>query len=323
MITIGFESTAHTFGVGIIKDKEVIANVKDTYTTETGGIVPMEAAQHHEEVNKEVLQKALKQARIKLKDIDLISFSRGPGLAPCLRVGLRVAKELAQDLNKPLVGINHCVSHLEIGKMITDAKDPVLLYASGANTQVIAFEGGKYRVFGETLDQGVGNFLDAFARHTGLGFPGGPKLYELSLKSKKFIQLPYVVKGMDISVSGLLTNLKQKYDSGKYQIEDLAYSMQETVFAMLLEVSERAMAHCQKKELLLGGGVACNKRLQEMAKIMCKERGAKSFIPPNELLVDNGAMIAWQGFLEKENAISPEKADISPYERTDDVIVNW
>ncbi|MBU4502341.1 MAG: tRNA (adenosine(37)-N6)-threonylcarbamoyltransferase complex transferase subunit TsaD, partial [Nanoarchaeota archaeon] len=298
-------------------------NVKDAYTTEQGGIIPMDAANHHEAVYKKIITKALEQAKIKLNDIDIVTYSKGPGLAPCLRIGLKAAKEISKEYNKPLVGINHCVSHLEIGKLVTNTKDPVLLYASGANTQVIAFEGGKYRIFGETLDQGVGNFLDAFARYLGLGFPGGPKLYELSLKSKNLIELPYVVKGMDISVSGILTNLKQKYDSGDYKIEDLAYSLQETVFAMLLEVSERAMAHCQKKELLLGGGVACNKRLQEMAKKMCKERGAKCFIPPNELLVDNGAMIAWQGILEKENAVDVEKADITPYERTDDVDVNW
>lgn len=297
--------------------------MKDSYTTEKGGIVPIEAAKHHENVYKQVIEKALEQAKIKLKDLDLVSYSQGPGLAPCLRVGLKVAKELAKEYNKPLVGVNHCVSHLEIGKLVTECKDPVLLYISGANTQVIAFEGGKYRIFGETLDQGVGNFLDAFARYIGLGFPGGPKLYELSLKSKTLIELPYVVKGMDVSVSGLLTNLKQKYDSKQYKIEDLAYSVQETVFAMLLEVAERAMAHCQKKELLLGGGVACNKRLQEMAIKMCKERDAKCFIPPNDLLTDNGAMICWQGVLEQKNAVSIEKADIKPYERTDDIVVNW
>ena len=210
MLTIGFESTAHTFGVGIIRDKKVLSNVKASYTTEKGGIVPVEAAKHHENVYKELIEQALKQAKVKLQDLDLISYSRGPGLGPCLKVGLNVAKEVAKDYNKPLVGINHCVSHLEIGKLETSSKDPVLLYASGANTQVIAFEGGKYRIFGETLDQGVGNFLDSFARYVGLGFPGGPKLYELSLKSKNLIELPYVVKGMDISVSGLLTNLKQK-----------------------------------------------------------------------------------------------------------------
>lgn len=323
MLALGLESTAHTFGVGIIKDKKILANVKDVYTTEKGGIIPIEAAKHHENIYKEIIEKAVQQAKIKIKDLDLISYSSGPGLAPCLRVGLKVAKELAKDYNKPLVGVNHCIAHLEIGKLVTECKDPVMLYVSGANTQVIAFEGGKYRIFGETLDQGVGNFLDAFARYIGLGFPGGPKLYELALKSKNLIELPYVVKGMDISVSGLLTNLKQKYDSRKYKVEDLAYSMQETVFAMLLEVAERAMAHCQKKELLLGGGVACNKRIQEMARIMCEERNAKCFIPPSDLLTDNGAMICWQGILEQKNAVSIEKASIKPYERTDDVVVNW
>ncbi|MBL7100525.1 MAG: tRNA (adenosine(37)-N6)-threonylcarbamoyltransferase complex transferase subunit TsaD [Nanoarchaeota archaeon] len=323
MLALGLESTAHTFGVGIIRDKKILANVKDSYTTEKGGIIPIEAAKHHENVYKDVIEKALKQAKVKLKDLDLVSYSCGPGLAPCLRVGLEVAKEIAEKYGIPLIPCNHCISHLTCGELATGSKNPVFLYVSGANTQVIAFEGGKYRIFGETLDQGVGNFLDAFARYTGLGFPGGPKLYELSLKSNNLIELPYVVKGMDISVSGLLTNLKQKYDSKKYKIEDLAYSVQETVFAMLLEVAERAMAHCQKKELLLGGGVACNKRLQEMAKRMCGERNAKCFIPPNELMLDNGAMICWQGILEQKNAISIDKADIKPYERTDDVIVNW
>lgn len=320
---LGIESTAHTFGVGLVKGKKVLANVKDSYTTQTGGIVPVDAAKHHERVYKNVIDSALEKADVGLKDISLVSYSRGPGLGPCLRVGLNAAKELAKKFEVPLVGVNHCVAHLSIGTLTTGAKDPVLLYVSGANTQVIAYEGGKYRVFGETLDQGVGNFLDAFARYIGLGFPGGPKIYELSLNSKNLVELPYSVKGMDVSVSGLLTNLKQKFDSKKYKIEDLAYSAQETVFAMLLEVSERAMAHCKKKELLLGGGVACNKRLQEMAKIMCKERNAKCFIPPNEVLIDNGLMIAWQGILEKKNKVKVEEANIFPYERTDDIVVNW
>ncbi len=265
----------------------------------------------------------MEKANIKLSDVTLVSYSRGPGLGPCLHVGLDVAKQLAKKLDVSLIPVNHCVSHLSVGNLATKSKDPVLLYVSGANTQVIAYEGKKYRIFGETLDQGVGNFIDAFARYIGLGFPGGPKIYELSLKSKNLVELPYVVKGMDVSVSGLLTNLKQKYDSKKYKVEDLAYSAQETVFAMLLEVSERAMAHCKKSELLLGGGVACNKRLQEMANIMCKERGAKCFIPPNDVLQDNGAMICWQGILEKKNAVKPHNADIRPYERTDDVVVDW
>ena len=325
MLCLGIESTAHTFGCGIIYSKgKIYANVTDAYKTEQGGIHPSEAKQHHENAKDKVVEDALNSANLKLNDIDLISFSQGPGLAPCLLVGMKKAKELAKKINVPLVGVNHCISHLEIGKLMTKAKDPVLLYASGANTQVIAYEAGKYRVFGETLDMGVGNFIDSFARHIGLGFPGGPKIEKLALNGKNYIELPYVVKGMDVSFSGILTNLKQKYDSKKYAVEDLACSLQETVFAMLVEVSERAMAHCNKDELVLGGGVACNKRLQQMCRVMCDERNAKFFVPPNEVLVDNGLMIAWLGILQKKQATKEyDKIDIKPYERTDDIIVKW
>jgi N6-L-threonylcarbamoyladenine synthase len=128
---------------------------------------------------------------------------------------------------------------------------------------------------------------------------------------------------MDVNFGGLLTNLKQKLMDHK--LEDLAFSMQETVFAMLTEISERALAHTEKKELVLGGGVACNKRLQEMCRIMCQERGAKYFCPDNQFLVDNGAMIAWLGILmyKKGITVSVEKSAIDPYERTDDVLVKW
>jgi len=321
MICLGIESTAHTFGVGIVKDKKVLTNVKDSYTTKSGGIIPVNAAEHHIEVCDNVILNALSKAKIKLKNVDLISFSQGPGIGHTLRIGAMIARILSLKLKKPIIGVNHCIAHLEIGKLLTKAKDPVLLYASGANTQIIAFEGGKYRIFGETLDSGIGNFLDAFARHIGLGFPGGPKLDKLSKEGKNFIELPYVVKGMDVSFGGILTNLKQKFNSKKYTNEDLAYSMQETVFAMLLEVSERAMFHCNKKELLLGGGVACNTRLQEMAKTMCKENNSKCFILPNEFNVDNGAMIAWLGLKEfKEGKKQKIKnTEIKPYWRIDEV----
>ena len=322
MLCLGIESTAHTFGCGIIDDKgRKYANVVDAFKTETGGIHPSEAKKHHEEVKDKVINGALEIANLKLEDIDLISFSQGPGIAPCLLVGMKKAEEIANKINVPLIGVNHCIAHLEIGKLMTEANDPVLLYASGANTQIIAYDGGKYRVFGETLDQGVGNALDQFARHIGLGFPGGPKIEKLALNGKNYVEIPYVVKGMDVSFSGILTNLKQKFDSKKFQVENLAYSMQETIFAMLVEVSERAMAHTGKNELVLGGGVACNNRLKEMCKIMCEERNARFFAPPNDVLVDNGLMIAWLGILQKNK--KEKEIDIHPYERTDDIIVTW
>lgn len=329
IIILGIESTAHTFGVGIVKDGKVLANVKDTYTTEKGGIIPIDAAKHHREKGKEIYDRALNDAKINEKDIDAIAFSQGPGLSPCLLEGLRFTKELSLRLKKSVVPVNHCVAHLEIGK-ITGSKDPVMLYASGANTQIIAYSSGKYRIFGETLDLGIGNFIDTFARFMGIGFPGGPKIQKLAEQGKNYIELPYTVKGMDIALSGILTNLKQKIESKKYSHEDLAYSMQETAFAMLIEVAERALAYTEKNELLLAGGVACNSRLQEMARIMCKERLNKTelFVPENSLLVDNGAMIAFAGEIMFNSGIkishnNLDKLDIKPRQRTDNIEVSW
>jgi len=338
-LCLGIESTAHTFGIAVMDfDGKVLSNEKSAFATKEGegGLIPIKVAEHHVNVCDEVLKSALEKAKVKLKDIDLIAYSSSPGLGHTLRIGQAAAKSRALLLKKPLIGVNHCIAHLEIGRLLTKAKDPVLLYASGANTQVIAYEGKKYRIFGETLDIGVGNFIDVFAREIGLGFPGGPKIQKLAEdyeKKDKIFEMPYSVKGMDVSFGGLLTHVKQrikKFREKHGKLSDdfkrkLAYSVQEHIFAMLLEVSERAMAHCNKNELLLGGGVACNSRLQEMSHKMCEERGAKCFVPERQFLVDNAAMIAWQGIIEFKagNEAKIEEAKIDPYLRTDDIEVNW
>jgi universal protein Kae1 len=326
MIVLGIETTAHTFGVSVIRDKEVLSNEKDAYTTGSGGMIPVKVGEHHIDICRNVLERALKKANVTIKDVELISFSNAPGLGHALRIGAAVARSLAIRHEIPLIGVNHCIAHIEIGRLLCDAKDPVLLYASGANTQIIAYDAGKYRIFGETLDNGVGNFLDALGREMGLGFPAGPEMEKLALGGKMLIELPYSVKGMDVSFGGLFTRVRALIKDDKYSKEDLCYSIQETVFAMLVEVSERAMAHCRKNELVLGGGVACNKRLQEMCSKMCEARGAKSYAPPNQYLVDNAAMIAWLGYLEyTEGNVRQtwEETVIKPYERTDDVAVSW
>ena len=320
---LGIESTAHTFGVGIVSfDGKIIANEKDTFTTTEGGLIPSDVAKHHDKLKDEILEKALKSAKLTMKDISLISYSASPGLPPCLLVGLKFAKELSKKHNIPLVGVNHSICHLTIGDLICGAKDPVYLYVSGPNTQVIAFAGGKYRIFGETLDLGLGNMLDKFAREIGLGFPGGPKIELLAKEGKNYLELPYSVKGMDVSFAGMLTKAWKLYKQGTPK-EDLCFSLQETAFAMLAEVAERAMAHTDKKELLLIGGVAANKRLGEMLNIMCNERGAKFYAVPLQYSGDQGVMIAWQGVLQKNNTIDPDKANINPYERVDEVEVTW
>ena len=320
---IGIETTAHTFGVGIVDKGKILANEKDAYTTESGGIIPMDAAAHHKEVSEKIWKGALEVAGVEEDKIDAIAISQAPGLPPCLAEGMKFAKKKAKELDVPLVPINHCVAHLEIGKIV-GAKDPVMLYASGANTQIIAYAEGKYRVFGETLDTGIGNFIDNFARYFDLGFPGGPKVEKLA-KEGKYIEVPYTIKGMDVAFSGLLTKLKQLYEKGENK-EDLAFSLQETAFATLVEAAERALAHTGKKELLLGGGVGCNARLQEMCKLMCEERGAKFFVPERSLLVDNGAMIAYLGEIMFNAGIKVEDVDnldIDSRQRTDMVDVRW
>jgi len=337
---LGIETTAHTFGIAIVSDEKnpkILANEKDSFFTEDGegGMIPMEVAKHHDDISESVYNLALEKSKIKEKDIGAIALSNAPGLAPCLLSGMNFAKKLSKKLQVPIVCVNHCIAHLEIGELIfPECKDPVLLYASGANTQVIAYESGKYRVFGETLDMGVGNFIDTFARYAKLGFPGGPKIQELADECKnknEIIDLPYSIKGMDVAFSGMLTKLKNYLDTKKYSLNELSYSMQEIVFAMLVEAGERALAHTGKKELLLGGGVACNKRLQEMCKKMCEERGCKFFVPENSLLVDNAAMIAYLGlkmfkkniFIDWKNVDNKRKLDIKPRERTDNVEIVW
>jgi N6-L-threonylcarbamoyladenine synthase len=319
---LGIECTAHTFGVGVCEKGKILANVRDMYVTESGGIVPRDSAQHHKRVAPGLYQKALSDAKISESDITAIAISNAPGLAPCLYEGMNFAKALAKKLSVPMIPVNHCIAHLEIGRSV-GSEDPVLLYASGANTQIIAYAAGKYRIFGETLDVGIGNFIDKFGRVLGLGFPGGPKIEQLA-KTGKYIELPYSIKGMDVSFSGMATKLEQLYKKGVAK-EDLAFSLQETAFAMLIEAAERAMAHTGKTELVLGGGVGCNARLQEMCRIMCVERGAKFFCPSRDLLVDNAGMIAFTGEIMFNSGISvsPEKVEVKPRERTDQVDVNW
>ena len=319
---IGIECTAHTFGVGVVNKGKVLSNVKDMYRPKKGGIIPMESAKHHKKIAEQIWEKSLNDAGISEESIDAIAISNAPGLAPCLYAGKDFVKNKANKLGIDIIPVNHCVAHLEIGKSV-GAKDPVLLYTSGANTQIIAYESGKYRIFGETLDLGVGNFIDKIGRYFGISFPAGPEIEKLAKKGK-YIELPYSIKGMDVSFSGMQTKIQQLFDKGESK-EDLCYSMQETAFAMLVEAAERAMAHTDKNELVLGGGVACNERLQEMCKIMCEERGAEFFCPEKSLLVDNAAMIAFTGeiMFNKGVKISANELDIKPRERTDDVKVIW
>ena len=321
---LGIEGTAHTLGVGIVdSDCTVLASIRSEYVPTTGGIHPREAAEHHATVAPELVREALKAAKVGAKDVDVIAFSMGPGLGPCLRVAATVARTLSCWLKKPLVGVNHCLAHIEIGRRLMNVVDPLTLYVSGGNTLVAGFDSGRYRIFGETLDISVGNLLDVFGRDAGIPHPGGPKIEKLASIGKKFIALPYTVKGMDLSFSGLLTASSEILKSGKYRIEDLCYSLQEVAFSMLAEVTERALAHTEKKEVLLTGGVAANRRLQQMISAISTEHEASFYIVPMAYAGDNGAMIAWTGLMEFKvgRTITVEESYVRPKWRLDGIDV--
>jgi N6-L-threonylcarbamoyladenine synthase/protein kinase Bud32 len=326
LISLGIESTADNLGVGIVSSElQVLANYVKIHVPPEGGIHPREAARHHSEYMGVAIKTALEQAGITIEEVDIISYAQGPGLGPCLRTGATGARALATYLNKPLVGVNHCVAHVEIGRMTTGAKDPLTLYVSGGNTIVSGYESGRYRIFGETLDIAIGNCLDTFARAAGLEYPGGPDIERKANLGKKLIQLPYVVKGMDLSYSGLLTSITSELETGEHSIEDLCFSLQETAYAMLGEITERALAHTGKPEMLLTGGVAANKRLGGIVRDIAEDHGAIPYVVPIRLAADNGAMIAWTGLIAyKAGHVTPiDESHVNPNWRMDQVKIPW
>lgn len=325
MICIGLEGTAEKTGVGIVDSEgNILALQGRALLPEKGGIHPREAAEHHAENLVPLIKKSLEEANLKPEDLDLVAFAKGPGLGPALRTVATAARSLALSLDVPVVGVNHCIGHIEIGRLTTGCQDPLTLYVSGGNTQVTAFDSGRYQIFGETLDIAIGNCLDQFARTAGLGHPGGPRVEEMALASDNYLKLPYTVKGMDLSFSGLLTAAIRKYESGA-ALEDVCYSLQETAFAMLVEVTERALAHSKKSEVLLVGGVAANQRLREMLEVMTREHYADFFMPEMRYCGDNGAMNAWLGLLMYRQNLNMNMTDTHVIQRyrTDQVDVPW
>jgi universal protein Kae1 len=321
MIVLGLEGTAWNLSASLVSDDEVLFEANSAYIPTSGGIHPREAAQHFASNIIGVIRKVLSSTDP--RSIEGVAFSQGPGLGPCLRIVGTAARAIALRLGVPLVGVNHCIAHIEIERWKTDLSDPIVLYVSGANSQVLSYRQKRYRILGETLDIGIGNCLDKFARSAGLPHPGGPKVERLAQASQRYLPMSYVVKGMDFSFSGIATAAQEAIKSTP--LEDICNSFQETAFSMLVEVCERALSQTDKSDLLLAGGVGANKRLQEMLAVMCSERDARFFAPKPEYLHDNGAMIAYTGLLMLSHGIhTPITASgANPNFRPDEVEVLW
>ena len=302
MLGLGIESTAHTFSCAIIEKKgnkgKILSDVRKIYRPASGeGIHPREASRHHIENSSSVLSESLHEAKISIKDLDIISYAAGPGLGPCLRVGAVVARSLASFYNIPIYPVNHAIGHIELGKLLTGASNPLVLLVSGGHTMLLAFLDKQWRVFGETLDITLGQLLDQFGRSLGFASPCGKNIEELASTSSNYVTLPYSVKGNDVSFSGLLSATKSVAKKSKI---DACYSLQETAFAMISESVERALSFTGKKELMIVGGVAANKRLSEMLQDVCKRHGCKFFVVPLRYAGDCGSQICWTGILESK-----------------------
>lgn len=293
MAVIGIESSAHTFGVGIAEDGKVIANEKMMYHIGTTGMIPNKVAEFHIANANEVIGMALDKAKLTLNEIECVGYTKGPGMGPCLQVGELTAKTMAKRLGVPIIPVNHGIGHIEIARHYAKQKDPIALYVSGGNSQILKMEKEPflhYRVLGETMDIGIGNMFDTFARAIKLD-PAWGSTVEKVAQNGKYTELPYTVKGMDFSFTGLLTQATRL--SEKASREDLCFSLREVSFSMLCEATERALMLTNSDEICVCGGVAQSPRLREMLASVAKEHGASFGFAPNEFNADNGGMIAF------------------------------
>ncbi|KAI1284604.1 peptidase M22, glycoprotease [Xylaria sp. FL0933] len=356
-VALGCEGSANKLGIGIIahdpvtSKSSILANIRHTFNSPPGtGFLPKDTAKHHRAFFVQIARSALRAAGVSPAQLACICYTKGPGMGAPLQSVAIAARTLSLLWDKPLVGVNHCVGHIEMGRTITGATNPVVLYVSGGNTQVIAYAEQRYRIFGETLDIAVGNCLDRFARTLRISNDPAPgyNIEQLAKQAsgKILLDLPYAVKGMDCSFSGILASadllaaqMKEQdareargepavnEAAGEVRITpaDLCYSLQETVYAMLVEITERAMAHVGSAQVLVVGGVGCNERLQAMMGQMAAERGGSVYATDERFCIDNGIMIAHAGLLAFETGFRTPLAESTCTQRfrTDEVHVQW
>ncbi len=304
LLCLGVESTAHTFSCAVLEGPgrggriRVLSDVRRAYRPPDGaGIHPREAARHHAARSGEVLSECLSAAGVPAPGLDAVAYSAGPGLGPCLRVGAVVARAVSSMHSVPVYPVNHAVGHIDLGMALTGARDPLVLLVSGGHTMLLALVGGRWRVFGETLDITLGQLLDQFGRSLGFASPCGGRIEEMASRSSRCIPLPYSVRGNDVSFSGLLSAAKAAA-AAPGAADDACRSLQETAFAMVAEASERALSFTGRGELLVAGGVAANARLSGMLRSACRRHRRAFLAVPPEYSGDCGSQIACTGILE-------------------------
>ncbi|MGI0000296.1 MAG: tRNA (adenosine(37)-N6)-threonylcarbamoyltransferase complex transferase subunit TsaD, partial [Nitrososphaeraceae archaeon] len=268
-------------------------------------------------------------AGVGIKDINIVSYSAGPGLGPCLRIGAVVSRSLASFHNIPLIPVNHAVGHIELGIKLTGSENPLTLLVSGGHTMLLLYYKNKWRIFGETLDITLGQLFDQVGRKMGFSSPCGSKIEEVSYLSKGRIvyPLPYIIKGNDVSFSGLLSAVKTLLNDNDNDVHDICFSLQETAFSIIVEAVERALAFTGNKEFLIVGGVSANKRLSNMLETACDIHNSNFNSCPRRFCGDNGAQIAWTGaqmyLNHPSSSVKPENASVNQSWRLDSIYIPW
>jgi N6-L-threonylcarbamoyladenine synthase len=331
VLVLGIESTAHTFGASIASSRPpyILSDARSQYRPLKGGILPREAAAFLAENAPRVVEAALREAGVSARELDAVAVALGPGMGPSLRVGATVARAIASMHGIPIVPVNHAVAHIEIARFLTGIRDPLVLYVAGGNTTIMSHVAGRYRVFGETLDIALGNLLDTFAREAGIAPPyvaGGLHAVDRCAEGGRYVRgLPYIVKGQDVSFSGLLTAALRALRRGA-SLGDVCYTLREIAFSSVVEVAERGLAHTGKESIVLTGGVAANRALVEKVRVMAEERGALFKPIEPRFCGDNGAMIALTGLLAYTHGarlLEPRQALIRQRWRPDEVDAPW
>ena len=316
ILIMGIESSCDETSVAIVKNgREVLSNVINSQIKiheEYGGVVPEIASRCHTEVINGIMKEALKEANVKLEDIDGIAVTKGPGLVGALLVGVSYAKGLSYVTKKPLIAVNHIEGHIA-GNYLTykDLKPPfICLIISGGHTHLVRVKDyTEFEVLGKTKDDAIGEAFDKVARVVGLGYPGGPKVDNLAKEGEANINLPIThFDNLDFSFSGIKTaviNLHHKNpDVNK---ENLCASFEKAVTEMLLNNVKKAVDSFNENKIVIAGGVSRNSYIRNAFDNFAKEKKINVYYPEPILCTDNAAMIASSGYY---NYINGERADL-------------
>ncbi len=318
IIILAIESSCDETACAIVKNgNEILANkVASQIDVHTlyGGVVPEVASRIHIENISIIIKETLKEADMKVDDVDSIAFTQGPGLIGSLHIGVLAAKTLAWAYNKPLIPVHHLTGHIYSNAFVKELKFPLLaLVISGGHTELVLMkEDYDFEVIGETLDDAIGEAYDKVGRVLNLPYPGGPKIDKLAKEGKPIYKLPQpkVENPLDFSFSGLKSAVMQtinrlERNGQQLSIEDMCASFQQTALNALWQKVQTALDTYEVKQFILAGGVAANSQLREMVKEKMESDypDIDYIIPPLKYCTDNAAMIGASAYIAYKKGI--------------------